>query len=42
MKSPFDHVGSVVEKDTFEEAITKVSDGIRQQISKATARFHLF
>ena len=42
MKSLFDHVGSVVEADTFEETITKVSDGIRRQTNQATARYQLF
>ena len=41
MKSLFDHVGSVEEDDTFDTAINKITNGIKQT-NQATARFKLF
>jgi len=34
-----DHVGEVANADTFEQAIKKVSDGIKKQTNQAIARF---
>ena len=42
MKSLFDHVGLVEAADTFDNAIQKITDGIKQQTNQATARFKLF
>ena len=42
MKSLFDHVGGVTDANSFEVALTKVLDGIRQQTNQAKTRFRLF
>jgi len=42
MKSLFDHVGLVEADDTFEDAIQKITNGIKRQTNQATARFKLF
>ena len=42
MKRLFDHVGEVTNADIFEQAIKKVSDGIKKQTNQTTARFKLF
>jgi len=42
MKRLFDHAGKVANADTFEQAIKKVSNGIKKQTNQATARFKLF
>lgn len=40
-KSLFSHVGGVTDPKSFEVALTKVPDGIRQQNNQTTARFKL-
>ena len=38
----FDHVGAVVDDDTFTQAVKKVEEGIKAQTNQATARFKLY
>jgi hypothetical protein len=38
----FEHVGLVVDADTFDQAINKVELGVKKQTNQATARFKLF
>ena len=38
----YEHVGVVVDEDTFDAAITKIEAGIKGQTNQATARFKLF
>ena len=38
----FDHVGMVLEDDSYDEAIKKIENGIKSQTNQATARFKLF
>ena len=38
----FDHVGVVLEDDSYDEAIKKIENGIKSQTNQATARFKLF
>ena len=38
----FDHVGVVLEDDSYDEAIKKIEIGIKSQTNQATARFKLF
>ena len=42
VKNLYDHVGHVVEEDTFETALEKIKAGIKRQTNQATARFKLF
>ena len=42
MVSLFDHVGKVVDGDTFDEAVTKIEDAIKAQTNKAMAKYKLF
>ena len=42
MKSLFDHVGGLTGANSFEVALTKVSDVIKQQTNQVKARFRLF
>ena len=42
MKNLFQHVGKVVDEDTFGEDIIKIKDGIKSQTNQATACFKLF
>ena len=38
----YEHVGVVVDDDTFDAAMKKIEDGIKSQTNQATARFKLF
>ena len=38
----YEHVGVVVDEDTFDAAITKIEAGIKGQTNQATARFNVF
>ena len=38
----FEHVGGVLEADTYDKAVKKVEDGILLQTNQATARFKLY
>ena len=38
----FEHVGTVVDEDTYEEALGKIEAGIKSQTNQATARYKLF
>ena len=40
--SLFDHVGKVVDGDTFDEAVTKIEEAIKAQTNKAMAKYKLF
>ena len=42
VKNLYDHVGHVVEEDSFDEALEKIKTGIKRQTNQATARFKLF
>ena len=42
MKNLFDYVGKVVEGDTFEEAITKIREGLQKRTNKVVQRNMLF
>ena len=42
MVSLFEHVGKVVDTDTFDEAITKIETAIRAQTNKAMAKYKLY
>ena len=42
MRNLMEHVGQVLEQDTFTQAITKVEQGIKQQTNQATSCFKLF
>ena len=42
MEKLFDHVGKVVEADTFKKALDKVENGIKGLTNQATARYKLF
>ena len=38
----FEHTGKVEAEDTFDRAVEKIEEGIKQQTNQATARFKLF
>jgi hypothetical protein len=42
MRNLLGHVGQVLEQDTFNQAITKVEQGIKQKTNQATSCFKLF
>ena len=42
MNKLFEHVGKVLDEDTYISAMDKVEQGIRQLTNQATARFKLF
>ena len=42
MNKLFQHVGKVLDEDTYISAMDKVEQGIRQLTNQATARFKLF